>query len=253
MSLPSSLPSSPLLPVHREGDLAFAQARNDRGEQETLHLDVYLPQDGSDALRPAVFWVHGGGFTFGNDKRQVYIPRFANYFAERGYVGIAPDYRVRADPWQDFPATLAEAVADIRAALAWVRAHSAAYRIDPRRIALAGGSAGGMTVLSLVHDPEQPVDGKKEGIFAVIDLWGTPGGKRRLFPQVNRLSPPTLVVHGTADELVPYQNSVVFNAEMQAAGVDCCLLTLPDAPHTPLKHFERIAAEVEALFTKVLA
>ena len=234
-------------------DIPFCNVINSADQQETLHLDIYLPPGDSQALIPAVLWFHGGAFRPGNDKRQVYIPRFASAFASLGYVGIAPDYRVRADPTTDIKSIVRDAVADGRAAWEWVRKHAHEYQIDPNRIALAGGSAGGMLVLNLVHDPSAPLDARKDGLFAVLDLWGTPGDKSRLFEQVNPRSPATLIVHGTADALVPYEGSVNFSKELSAAGVENKLLTLPDAPHTPLMHMDRIVTETAQFFTRVLS
>lgn len=230
------------------GDLPFAEVLNAAGQMETLRLDVYQPAGSVTAeLRPAILWFHGGGFRPGNDKRQIYIPRLANAFAARGYVGIAPDYRVRSDPTPDFSGTTADAVADGRQALAWARAHASELRIDLSRLVVAGGSAGGMLILNLVHLPD-PNRGK---LAAVIDLWGTPG-QVRLFKQVDPDSPPTLIIHGTADQLVPYQLSVDFAAELQAAGVPNELLTLPDAPHTPLMHFDQIVATIANFLARSL-
>ena len=231
---------TPTLGVDFVGNVAFGQAVNETGTLETLKLDVYLPGADPAPLRPAILWFHGGGFTFGNDKRQPYIPMFANAFAARGYVGIAPDYRVRANPRADFAGAARDAVADARMALEWVRTHSADYRIDTSHLALAGGSAGGMTVVSLVHDTTQPINSKRDGIFALLDMWGTPRAGERVFDRVNPNSPPTLIIHGTADVLVPYQNSVAFVEELTQAGVAHQLLTLADAPHTPLLHFDLI-------------
>jgi acetyl esterase/lipase len=232
----------PAFEVHVVDDVVFGQAPNVDGHVETLRLDLYLPVDDPAPLRPAIMWFHGGGFRPGNDKRQIYVPWFAEAFASRGYVGIAPDYRVRADPMSDLEGTVRDAVADARMALAWVRAQSHEYHIDPHRVALAGGSAGGMVVLNLCHDPERPVDKQRDGMFAILDMWGTPGGRTRLFESVNPDSPPTLLIHGTADTLVAYDWSRKLAEELKRAGVDCFLLTLPDAPHTPLMHMERIMA-----------
>ena len=232
---------TPAYQVRTLDDVAFGQTTNEEGQLETLHLDVYLPEDKGASLRPAILWFHGGGFRPGNDKKQIYIPMFASAFVTRGYVGIAPDYRLRADPWSDLAGAVRDAVADARMALEWVRAHAAEYGIDARRIAAAGGSAGGMVVLNLVHDGQQGVDGEADGVFAVLDMWGTPGGEARLFDQVNSGSPPTLIVHGTADQLVPYAWSQSLAEELAQAGVDCELLRLDGAPHTPIRaHWEQI-------------
>ena len=234
-------------------DIPFTQVTNNAGQVETLRLDLYLPPGTTQTLQPAVLWFHGGGFRPGNDKRQIYIPHFASTFAELGYAGIAPDYRVRADPTTDLAAAVQDAVADGRAAWDWVRAHGPEYHIDPNRLVLAGGSAGGMLVINLVHDPTAPVDREKDGVHAVLDLWGTPGGKGRLFEDVNPRSPATLIVHGTADALVPYEWSESFSNELGKSGVENRLLTLVDAPHTPLRlHMEQIVAEAAQFLEKHL-
>lgn len=234
--------------VQRIDDLPFATVTNETGAEEILHLDVYAPTAVSETLRPAIIWFHGGGFRPGNDKRQRYIPWFARVFAERGYVGIAPDYRLREDPQADFAGTVGDAVADGRAALTWVKANATTYQIDSRRIILAGGSAGGMLVFHLVHDPVQPL-GAADGIQAVLSMWGPAGASRRLFEQVSTMSPPTLLVHGTADELVPYTWSQDLAAELSEAGVSNQLLTLPGAPHTPLMHMDQIIDVTAAFLT----
>lgn len=225
-------------------DIVFGQVPTADGLLETLRLDVYLPANDSASLRPTILWFHGGGFLPGNDKRQKYITLFANALAARGYVGIAPDYRVRTEPRQDMAGTVRDAVADARMALGWVHAHSQDYRIDPQRLILAGGSAGAMIVLNLCHDPAQPMEKQRDGVRAIVGLWGPPGGGSRLFERVHVGSPPTLLIHGTADDTVPYQWSQQLAEELGHAGVPHALLPLPDAPHTPLQHKDQIIAAV---------
>jgi acetyl esterase/lipase len=230
--------------VRVESDTVFAQSSGPEGELETLRLDLYLPEDGSAASRPVILWLHGGGFRPGNDKRQRYIVQLATEFAARGYVGVAADYRVRADPAADWPAAVRDAVADARLALDWVRANAAAYRMDTRRLALAGGSAGGMIVHNLCHDPAAPVDATRDGIFAAVSLWGPPRPEARRFAGVNPCCPPTLFIHGTADALVPYRLSPELLAELNAAGVEGALLTFEGAPHTPVMHMDEIITAI---------
>jgi dipeptidyl aminopeptidase/acylaminoacyl peptidase len=142
--------------------------------------------------------------------------------------------------------TIRDAVDDLRAAFEWVRTNARQHRIDAERIALAGGSAGGIAVLNLCHHPEQPVD-RRHGVCAVMGLWGTPGQGSRLFAALNPYGPATLLVHGDADTIVPYEQSVSFAQELVRAGIDHELLTLPGAGHTPMQHRERMA-EVIARF-----
>lgn len=227
-----------------ESDIAFAQSPRPDGELEALRLDLYLPEDDQTTWRPVILWFHGGGFRPGNDKRQKYIVQLATEFAARGYVGVAADYRVRADPTPGWPDAVRDAVADARLALDWVRSNAAAYRMDARRIALAGGSAGGMIVHNLCHDPEVPMDAARDGVFAAVSLWGPPQPEARLFARVNPRCPPTLFIHGTADALVPYHLSPELLAELNAVSVVGTLLTFEGAPHTPVMHMVEIIAAI---------
>jgi acetyl esterase/lipase len=100
-----------------------------------LKLDLYLPpqaREGKDV--PVVVFVHGGGWASGF--RSEFVP-MAVRLAQRGYAAATISYRLSGEAL--YPA----AIHDTRAAVRWVRAHAGQYHIDPQRIALAGGSAGG--------------------------------------------------------------------------------------------------------------
>lgn len=98
-----------------------------------LKLDLYMPA-AAGAPRPAIVFVHGGGWRVG--VRANFAP-MAIRMAERGYVTATISYRLA--PEAPYPA----AIHDVKAAVRWVRAHAADYGVDPDRIAVAGGSAGG--------------------------------------------------------------------------------------------------------------
>lgn len=99
-----------------------------------LQLDLYLPAQKPAAPLPAVVFVHGGGWQTGN--RAEFAP-MAIRMAERGFATATVSYRL--SPEARYPA----AIHDVKSALRWVRAHAGEYGIDPARIAIAGGSAGG--------------------------------------------------------------------------------------------------------------
>lgn len=99
-----------------------------------LALDLYLPDAERGAAAPAVLLVHGGGWRSGERGN---LAPMAIRLAQRGYAAATVSYRL--SPEARYPA----AVDDVRAAIGWLRAHAPAYHIDPRRIAVAGGSAGG--------------------------------------------------------------------------------------------------------------
>jgi acetyl esterase/lipase len=105
-----------------------------------LQLDLYLPARKAAAALPAIVFVHGGGWQTGN--RAEFAP-MAIRLAERGFAAATVSYRL--SPEARYPA----AIHDVKSALRWVRAHAGAYGIDPGRIAVAGGSAGGQ-IASLV-------------------------------------------------------------------------------------------------------
>lgn len=98
-----------------------------------LRLDVYRPRQDTTGGRPAVVFIHGGGWRMG-DKNQSRV-RFVE-LAERGYVVFSVNYRLSGQAV--FPAC----VEDCKAAVRWVRANAAMYNVDTERIGLWGASAG---------------------------------------------------------------------------------------------------------------
>jgi acetyl esterase/lipase len=127
----SELPAS----VRAVRDITYIK----RGDH-ALQLDLYLPAQKAAAPLPAVVFVHGGGWQSGN--RAEFVP-MAIRLAERGFATATVSYRL--SPEARYPA----AIHDVKSALRWVRAHAGEYGIDPARIAVAGGSAGGQ-IASLV-------------------------------------------------------------------------------------------------------
>ena len=79
--------------------------------------------------------VHGGGWILGSRSEQG-IP-LLNHMAANGWVGFNVDYRLSPR------ATLPDHVIDVKRAIAWVRENADELGVDPERIAITGGSAGG--------------------------------------------------------------------------------------------------------------
>ncbi|MCI9889991.1 alpha/beta hydrolase [Micrococcales bacterium 31B] len=114
-------------------------------------VKIYEPHDGR-ASRGALLWIHGGGFVTGNlawgDANAAEIAH------ELGILVVSVDYRLA--PEHPFPA----AIDDCMAALSWMHANHIELDIDPRRIAVGGGSAGGglaACVAQRAHDEGRPV------------------------------------------------------------------------------------------------
>jgi acetyl esterase/lipase len=106
-----------------------------------LQLDLYLHADRAKAKpRPLVIWVHGGGWSRGDARQSGAFtdwPRVLAMLAARGYVVASVDYRLSGEA--KFPAP----VQDVKAAIRFLRSQAGAYGIDPSRVYLWGGSAGG--------------------------------------------------------------------------------------------------------------
>jgi acetyl esterase/lipase len=235
---------------------------------ESLKLDLARPKTG-DGPFPAVLCIHGGGFRAGD--RQSY-DGLCIKLAERGYVAATITYRLA--PRHKFPA----AIFDTKAAVRWLRANAATDKINPDRIGVMGGSAGGHLAQFLgvtAHVPRfeghggnphfssavtcvvnffGPSDftksyGKSVDAAEVLPLWlgGNLETARALHIQASPLywvtpdAAPTLCIHGTKDKYVAHEQAEWIVERLKAATVEAELLTLPGAGHGFRGHDAEVA------------
>jgi acetyl esterase/lipase len=237
-----------------EADIEYA---NPDGER--LELDLARPKTRQGSA-PAVVCIHGGGFRAGNREHH---DRLCILLAQRGYVAATVTYRLA--PKYQFPA----AVHDVKAAVRWLRANASRYGIDPDRIGATGDSAGGHLALflGLTGDVKQ-LDGteggnldKSSAVSCVVDVYGPSdftksydksvdaaqvlplflGGDLQTARHRHILASPlswvtphaaaTLVIHGTEDKYVAYEQAVWLVDRLRGADVDVELLTLEGAGH----------------------
>ncbi|MEO6787574.1 MAG: alpha/beta hydrolase, partial [Chthoniobacteraceae bacterium] len=157
--------AGPVVPdnVTFERDIEFANPDN-----QHLQVNLAMPKD-AKGLLPAVVCIHGGGFRAG--KRESY-DKLCVTLAEHGYVAITVTYRLA--PAYQFPA----AVLDCKAAVRWLRANAATYHVDPARIGVTGGSAGGHLAQFLgvtAHVPEFEGEGnldQSSTVACVVNFYG---------------------------------------------------------------------------------
>ena len=132
-------------------NIQYGSAYNDAtNSTESLLLDIHLPPD-SDTResKPAIVFIHGGGFIFGN-KSMTDDMNFLNEFLIRGYAAVSIDYRLTGRYWPaETERAILDAVEDARAAVRFLRKNAQQYGLDTDRITVMGDSAGAVTSLYL--------------------------------------------------------------------------------------------------------
>ena len=110
--------------------------------QQQLRLYLVYPELATPSeRRPAVVFLHGGGWGAGNPDQ--WFPQ-CRYFALRGLVGVSVQYRLKSDT-----TTVAECVTDCKSAIRYLRRNAGGLGIDPEKIVVVGESAGGHLAAAL--------------------------------------------------------------------------------------------------------
>ncbi|MEJ7643819.1 MAG: alpha/beta hydrolase [Chryseolinea sp.] len=227
-------------------------------------LDIYLPQN-AKANTPLVIWIHGGGW-MSNDKYgdMGYMSNTIRSFIEKGYALASTDYRHSTTAV--FPAQ----ILDCNAAIEFLYANAAKYKLDKDKFALIGFSAGGhlasVVALSLNNNVTEFYPSNKKPSFKiklVLDFYGPsdflslvgaadlavttdpistllgaspvkrPDLSKKASPvsYVDKNDPPFFIVHGEKDDAVPYQQSVLLQSYLDLAKVKNELTIVKGAPH----------------------
>jgi carboxylesterase type B len=145
------------------------------GSEDCLFLNIqtpYIPKVGSKKqLRPVLFWIHGGGFTGGSGADP--LSDGGNLASKEDLVVVNINYRLSTLGFLAIPGTDIKGnfgIADQITALDWTIANIAAFGGDPKRITIAGGSAGAGSVRTLLGSPK--AIGKFQGAVALSNLGG---------------------------------------------------------------------------------
>jgi acetyl esterase/lipase len=218
-----------------------------------LTLDLYRPS--SPGPHPVLIQLYGGAWQGGSPEDN---GSFASWFAAKGYVVVAIDYRHA--PESRWPAQ----IQDVRTALGWIEAHSSEYEADVRRVAMIGRSAGAQLALVAAYQsgaqliravvsyygPTDLVEGWREppqpdplDVRTILDtyLGGTPDTARGayesaspttyVYPSATVRVPPTLLVYGSRDHIVAPRFGRELHVRLQDAGAASVLLEIPWAEH----------------------
>jgi acetyl esterase len=225
--------------------IEYGHAGNSR-----LLLDAYVPEGRGPF--PAVVIVHGGGWVRGD--RHASVEPLFRPIADAGYAWFSISYRLAGEM-----GIFGAAIQDVEQAVQYIRSHAAEYRVDPARLALVGESAGAqlasMAALSpalkgavkgvvAIYSPSDLVTlaktsqyvpeqlrkaVEKKTAFAALFL----AGLQRLSPVANVRAdmPPFLFIHGTADHLVPFEQSEQMCRKMREVGAPCELFAVRGGGH----------------------
>ena len=197
-----------------------------------LSLHVFNPEGWKASDKRACFiTIHGGGWTGGEPKRMY---PFADHYARLGLVGISVQYRLNN---AKLGVTVFDCVKDVRSAVRWVRAHAGELGIDPQKLVVSGGSAGGhLAVATAMFDgvDEAGDDTRVTSVpnalvllFPVIDTSKEGYGQAKIGESWKDLSPahnvraglpPTITFHGTGDTTTPFKGAQIFHEAMLKAG-----------------------------------
>lgn len=208
----------------------------------TLHV-FNPPRHQATDKTPAIVFFFGGGW-IGGTPQQFYNQ--SEYLASRGMVAICADYRTKTK----HKTSPQECVKDGKSAVRWIRSHAADLGIDPNRLAAGGGSAGGHVAAatgalagfneegedtSVSARPDalvlfNPVFDNSEngyGYDRVKDYW------KEISPMhnIDQDTPPTIVLLGTKDDLIPVATAEEYKKRMETAGVRCDLRFYEDQLH----------------------
>ena len=216
-----------------------------------LKLDLYIPYNAAPG--PTILYIHGGGWQTGTKEQYVlwYLP-----YLQLGFRVAAVQYRLSG------AAPAPAAIEDCRCALRWVAQHGPRFGIDPQRIVISGGSAGGhlallTAMLDTSFDRDCPIGGDPPRARAVINYYGAtdmeellaegrhnlrrwfrgPGDNQELARRLSPLRyvrpgvPPVLSLHGDADNSIPYSHSVRLHQALSDVRVPNELITISGGAH----------------------
>ena len=246
------------------------------GGGQPLLCDIFTPPDAPQRA-PAVLLVHGGAWRQG-DRTQ--LRAFGIALAKEGFVCVSSGYRLV--PGAAWPAQMH----DVNAALRFMRAQADSLGIDPERIASLGASAGAHLVLlsagtvgQAAFEGEGGHAGVSTKVAAIVAIFAptvrSPRGERlsgavpgstlletsddqetaRLASPLTHVTPsfpPTLLLHGTADRVVPPSASMRMYEALVAAKVPVELYLAAEQPHgyTLQPDFHRLAVAQTVLFLR---
>jgi acetyl esterase/lipase len=195
-------------------------------QRANLNIEVYTPKGDTENKRACIIFYFGGAWA---SKMRQGFNVFSSELAMRGYVAINGDYRVGFDkanlvalcagnPNRDMREAMFRGVQDTKALIRHVRANAEKYGIDPDKIFVAGGSAGGANALGAAYLDDEDMPewirkklGSLDNIGEYQEYSSIPNGVISLAgpffgepEQLEKKNIPVYLLQGQCDELIPY-------------------------------------------------
>ena len=262
-----------------EGAIHIPDVIYGRSYDTALTMHIYQPTQNANHLG-VILVVSGGWVSAANPDNKPLVNTFITPFVSKGFTVFAVSHG--SQPKYTIP----EILPQISRAVRFIRAHAKDYQVDPDRLCISGGSAGGHLSLMQAYHPvppdmksADPIDHEKADVFAVgvffppTDFlnygatgeiaWKTKLGwllppfdfqsvdpkthqfvlitdeakRAEIGKEISPITyvrpgvPPTLLIHGDADAIVPYQQSEILVAKLKEANVPVKLITKPGKNH----------------------
>ena len=206
-----------------------------------LNLFVYKPSEFDVKKKySCIVFFHGGGWNSGNPEQ---FQRQSRYFASRGMVAVSVEYRIR----NKHGTSPIQAMEDTKSAIRFIRLNARLLSIDPSKIAAAGGSAGGHLAavagnIDLFNNSDEDLTISSEPNLLilynpVIDfgtrkwLWINNPSDASPIHNISKGSPPTIILTGTNDKIVPVESIMNYKKIMESIGSRCDVILYEDAEH----------------------
>jgi acetyl esterase len=189
-----------------------------------LQLSVFLPENYEDVSGPFPVFVvyHGGSWRQGSP--DMHYPD-CSYWARRGMIAVSVDYRLKDRDKVEVPL---ECVKDAKSAVRYLRNNAIELKVDPNRMVIAGGSAGGQmaAATALISNPETNADGEDSTASCVPNAvilynpyWVT-GCSPDLMPPnfITEGLPPFITFLGGQDPAIKVEGILAFHSALKAKG-----------------------------------
>jgi acetyl esterase/lipase len=217
-------------------------------------MDFYRPKDSNGATTPVIIYIHGGGWNSGS-KQNNFLRTYGPLFIKEGVSVAAIDYRL--SPENHYP----DQNNDIACALRYLSNHAGELRIDMQKSLYVGESAGAeLATFAALNPPD--THPPYPAPLGVIDFYGVsdfskitsgtrPDQNARKYLGANytqhavsaspityikKSSPPFLIFHGTADNVVPSSQSRLLHEKLTEVGASSQLVLIQGAHHGFTNH-----------------